>query len=96
MLSEFHGQRVSAIQIDYAPVLPMSKLHECEVNSVWLDIDVCMDEAWSRLRTIQQMYNDFLETKEPSVFSANAKSRLCGEKYCDAFDTGWCKVGACN
>lgn len=94
MLSIWNGQRVSAARVNFAPRLPLSKLHECEARSIRLDIDECMDAAWSSLRTLQQFYNDWLETKDPWRFPANPKSYLCSKKYCRAYNTNWCKIGA--
>jgi hypothetical protein len=93
LLSEYNGQRISNVRVNFAPRLPLSKLHECEARSIRLDRDVCVDEAWSGLKAVQLFYNEWLETKEPSSFPANNKSRLCGKKYCTSWGTGWCRVG---
>lgn len=93
MLSMSNDQEVSAVRVNYAPRLPMSRLHECKVRSVRLDLDVCMQAAWTTMREIQLQYERFLETGDSWSIPANAYSQSCTPKYCSAFCTSWCQEG---
>ena len=95
MLTLYKEQEVSAVRVNYAPRLPMSRLHETQVRSLRLDVDDCMKAAWSTLLEIQTHYMRWLESGSPWSFPANPYSQTCTPKYCKAYGTGtWCTIGA--
>lgn len=93
LLSLYRGEEVSALRINFAPRLPVSRLHDCKARSVRLDLQECLNAAWSTLLEIQRHYMRWLETKDSHVIPPNSYSQSCTEKYCVAYNTEWCKVG---
>ncbi len=95
ILSMYHGEEVSAFRVNYAPRLPVGKLHEIQIRSVRLPLDECIAAAWNTLRDIQLHYMRWLETKDPWSFPPNPYSQCCNERYCSVFNSTFCKVGSC-
>ena len=96
LLSQLRDEEVAGVRVNFAPRLPVSRLHETAARSFRYPLDECVTAAWQTIRTIQQEFEHYLESGEEWAFPANPQSQSCTEKYCLAYGTKWCKVGYCG
>jgi hypothetical protein len=54
---------------------------------------LCIHMASDVTRVIIAQLTAFTESGKPESFPANPMSMLCGNKYCRAFGSAWCKYG---
>lgn len=76
---------------DFVPRVSLKK-EQPEPETIAHDPALAEQLAWQILQRIVHDYERFLETKDPSVFIPNPNSMLCGEKYCPAFNSEFCKA----
>jgi hypothetical protein len=93
LLAQLNDEEVSAVRVNYAPRLGITKLAEIECRSVRFDLQECISAAWTALAEIQRHHEKWLATKDPWAFPANPMSMRCTQTYCPAFGTSFCKVG---
>lgn len=91
LLWRAHGHDIGRLVEDYVPRAPVSKLQPAAVTT---EIDVADAEAAAEAiakRMVADL-DEFRATSNPWAFLANPASMLCGDKWCPAWGTKWCKV----
>lgn len=93
MLAKAHGHQVQSAGTGYtertrqrAPQKPMA----------WRGYDVAgiEREAWATVERVKASVGAFLETREPEKLPANPMSMMCQKKFCPAWGTAFCSLGA--
>jgi hypothetical protein len=80
--------------IDFVPRTPIQKKYP-GAHSITYDVNFAEYYAWNIIQTIKRDIERFQQTGDPWAFMPNPKSMLCGQKYCHAYGTNYCKLGGC-
>jgi len=84
---------VKKLKCEFLPRTPLRKNYP---GAVVHEYNVYNSEkhAFNVIKLIKKNVADFMESGDPWSFAANPKSMLCSPKYCSAYGTEFCEVGA--
>lgn len=91
LLRRAHQYSVSAFFEDYIPRTPAKRV-QAEPVSVQYPVATCEQAASKILKRIDAAVQDFAHHGDPWAFLPNPSSSLCGEKWCPAFGTKFCRA----
>lgn len=98
MLFRSHGYRVDRLAEDFIRRASLRKEQPLPVE-VTIDIESAVSDAWESVRTIKATTAEFhRRLADPNgpppegAFRPNPASQLCGEKWCNAWGTQFCKA----
>lgn len=84
--------RPDELSIDFCPRVPIKKPYP-GAYTIQYDVTFSEEFAFNIIRIIKRDIDNFLRTGDPWAFPPNPKSMLCGEKYCKAYKTNFCRLG---
>jgi hypothetical protein len=90
LLLKAHGRPSKHITEDYVPRSALNKEQGVPISTVY-DAELAERVAKATIGRMARDVLQFRETGDPLTFMANPGSRLCGEKFCSAFGTTWCR-----
>lgn len=90
LLRRAEGGKVRHLVEDYVARVAIDKEQPMPVT-IEYDIELAERTAARTIAVIEQKYADFRETGDPLTFTANPMSALCGEKWCPAWGSEFCR-----
>lgn len=89
LLARTHKLPVKAIEMHYVARTSLKQPQAPVIREVY-DLVASQKAAMTVINQIKQSVIAFEQTGDPTVFTANASSRLCSAKYCKAHGTPFC------
>jgi hypothetical protein len=90
-LVEAHGYTVNGLATDYIKRTALAKAQPLPVR-VLVDKEAAVEASREAITYLISATKRFQVSGNPASFRANPSSRLCGEKWCPAWGTGWCRA----
>jgi hypothetical protein len=98
MLFRAHGYRVTGIYEDFIRRVPIAH-SQPPAEQHQVDLEPAIADAWELIEAVKRDTAEFLSRVDdphgkppPNAFRANPASMLCGEKFCPAHSTDFCKA----
>jgi hypothetical protein len=85
--------RLNGLGHDFNLVIDHAPRNRISFQTITLDREVCEAQAKHVVRLIIDQWRAFGKTNDPDSFPANPASFLCSEKYCQCYNTEFCKYG---
>lgn len=93
LLLKAAGWDCNAVAVDWIPRESITKPQPPPVRQIY-DQDEAEMAAWSVASKVVADYAEWEKDKDNVwAFHANPMSQMCGERYCKAHGTDWCKLG---
>lgn len=88
-----HGYQVKSALIDHIPRTRAGRLQE-PLKVVQINKAMAIEHSRSVHAKMHNNTERFIESGNPSVFVANPSGDLCSPKFCQAYGTEFCHIGA--
>lgn len=92
LLEEYDTGQCDHIIEDFVQRVKIEKEQPLPIE-VHYDVALAKRVAANVISDMEHKYAQFEQTGDNMIFMANPASMLCGEKFCPAFNTTWCREG---